>query len=299
MSILFFAVGLGAFLLTFVLFKPSLLLARAVGAIDIPIGRKMHSRPTARVGGFAFFVAFIVFLPLLPISTELKVSLLLGSGIIFLTGFFDDALQISPFVKLSGQLFATAVYLLSANFQMHVLYGVFILFWIVFITNAINLIDGLDALAGGISGSIALALSVISMIFSSYDISLVSLLLLFAVLGFLPRNMPPARIFMGDCGALTLGFLLATLSTRLIFESRSLLCSIAVVLLFRVPSADTVQCFIRRIATGKNPFEADRGHFHHKLLRYGFKPECASLLLITVSLLLCLISIVIASLSLI
>lgn len=299
MSILYFAVGLGVFLLSFVLFKPSLLLARAVGAIDIPKGRKMHSRPTARVGGFAFFVAFILFLPLLPIRAEIKVELLLGGGIMFLVGFFDDALQLSPFVKLCGQLLAATVYLLSADFHMHAIYSIILLFWIVFITNAINLIDGLDGLAGGVSCSIALALSVISMIFGSYDITLASLLLLFAILGFLPRNIPPARIFMGDCGALTLGFLLASLSARLIFESRSLLCWISVVLQFRLPSTDTVQCFIRRLISGKSPFAADRGHFHHKLLQHGFTPECASLLLITASLLLGLLSIAIASLSLI
>lgn len=287
---------LGAFFLSFVLFIPSVKLSRAVGAIDVPSARKSHEKPTERAGGAAFFVAFAVFVPLLPISNGGRSALIAGCATIFFVGLLDDAISLSPFAKLCGQLAAVCVYYLAAidtGGIESLIQGTIMLVWIVFITNATNLVDGLDGLAGGIAGAESLCLAILALIFNNTDIFLCSLLLLSVILGFLPRNFPRAKIFMGDCGALFLGFTLGTLSSRLVFESKSLLCFFSIMLIFRIPNFDTVQSFIRRALARKNPFGADLGHLHHRLIRLGFSKECAAMALVTLSLLFGLIGILI------
>ena len=165
-----------------------------------------------------------------------------------------------------------------------------------FLSNAINLCDGLDGLAGGLCASESLCLGALALIFGNGDVFICALALLGAIAGFLPRNFPRARIFMGDCGALFLGFTLGALSSRLVFESGSILCLIATPLTFRIPTYDTNLSIVRRLIKGKNPFRADKGHFHHKLLRWGFSKECATLALVTASLFFGLVGIIIASL---
>ena len=274
-------------LLSYLLFYPSLALSHAFGAIDMPNNRKIHSKPTARSGGFAFFLSIIVLLVIIPTNIELKIPLCLGSTVIFLIGFFDDVIDISPFVKLSGQFLALAVYHFTAellDYKTSVLQGVISAVWIIFITNATNLIDGLDGLASGVCASEALCLTIVALLFRNNDVMICSLLLLGTISGFLPRNFPHAKIFMGDCGALFLGFTLGVLSSRLVFESKSIICLLAIFLIFRIPIYDTNLSIIRRLIKRQNPFKADKGHFHHMLLRHGFTKECASLALITASL---------------
>lgn len=284
-----------AFLFSYTLYFPSLALSYRIGAIDVPNARKMHSFPIARGGGLAFFVAFSVLLALSHVNYELKISLLLGGATIFLVGFLDDTVSLSPFQKLAGQFGAAAVFIFTSG-NKTLVEGVFTFAWIMYLSNAINLTDGLNGLAGGICASESLCLAVISLIFGNFEVLLCSLLLLGATLGFLPRNFPHAKIFMGDCGALFLGFILAALSSHLVFESGSIVCLLAILLVFRVPTYDTNLSIIRRLIKRKNPFKADKGHFHHHLLRWGFSKECATLALITVSLFFGLVGIVIASL---
>ena len=151
-------------------------------------------------------------------------------------------------------------------------------------SNAVNLTDGLDGLAGGVCASQSLCLAVLSLILGNKDAFLCSLLLLGVILGFLPHNFPRAKIFMGDCGSLFLGFVLACISGRLFSDNPSILCAISILLIFRVPSYDTIFSFTRRILKGRNPFYADRGHFHHRLIALGFSKECTTLALVTLSL---------------
>lgn len=276
-----------SFLLSYLLFSPALLLSHTFGAIDYPSKRKIHSKPTARGGGFALFTSFTVFLIVIPVSIWLKIPLALSITTIFLIGFFDDAIDLSPLTKLSGQLFALSIYHFmteSLGYELSTLQAILSTVWIVFITNATNLLDGLNGLSGGVCASEALCLTVISLFFRNDDILICSLLLLGAILGFLPRNFPRAKIFMGDCGALFLGFTLGALSSRLVIESGSVICLLAILLVFRVPIYDTNLSIIRRLIKRKNPFKADKGHFHHLLLKHGFTEECASLALITASL---------------
>ena len=276
------------------MYLPALSISSKIGAIDTPSARKIHSTPTARGGGFAFFASFLGLLTLLPINTDIKLPLIAGGSAIFLVGLFDDARPLSPFQKLSGQFLAAGVYILLSG-ERPLIEGVLTLIWIVFLSNAINLCDGLNGLAGGITASEALCISALGLIFGNFEIFLCSLTLFGAILGFLPRNFPRAKIFMGDCGALFLGFTLGALSSRLVFESQSLVCLISTLLVFRVPTYDTNLSILRRIIKGKNPFKADKGHFHHRLLRWGFTKECAALALITVSLLFGLVGIIISA----
>ncbi len=289
-----FALLFGAFLFSYVLFAPSVRIARVTGAIDMPSERRIHARPTARTGGFAFFAAFTAFLPMLDIDRDFKLALLLGSSTVFLVGFIDDVLSLPPFAKLTGQFAAVAVYFFIGRTSaadtsiVGAIFGLLTVIWMVFICNAINLSDGLDALAGGLSSNAALTLALVALIFGNHDVFWVALLLLCAILGFLPRNAPPARIFMGDGGSLFLGFTLGALASKLFFESDKLRLFLAIALIFRIPSADTMGSFARRLINGKNPFRADKGHFHHRLLQIGFTKECATLLLLTLSLVFCL-----------
>ena len=292
--IFYFLLTLTAFLLSYSLFFPSLALSYRLGAIDMPNARKLHSFPVARGGGFAFFIAFSGLLALSHIDFELKISLLLGGGAIFTVGFLDDTVTLSPFQKLVGEFGAAAIYIFASG-EKGFVESILTFAWIIFLTNAINLTDGLNGLAGGICASESLCLAVISLIFGNFEVLLCSILLLGATLGFLPRNFPRAKIFMGDCGALFLGFTLAALSSRLVFESGSIVCLLAILLVFRVPTYDTNFSIIRRLIKRKNPFKADKGHFHHHLLRWGFSRECATLALVTVSLVFGLVGIVIAN----
>ena len=286
-----------AFLLSFIMFRPSLALSNRVGAIDFPSERKIHSQPMARAGGFSFFVSFSVCLLVSPTDPLLKSPLILGSGIVFLVGFLDDTVNLSPFIKLSGQFLALAVYHFSSELignEIPTFSAILISIWVIFITNAVNIIDGLDGLAGGVCCSQALCLVAISLIWGNKSILLCSLILLAAIMGFLPHNFPRAKIFMGDCGALFLGFALAIFSSKLIIDSKSIFCLLAILLIFCVPSYDTIFSFTRRIIKGKNPFRADRGHLHHRLLSCGFSKECATLMLVTISLLFGLLGIIIS-----
>lgn len=280
--ILFFS-----FFISYILFYPSLALSNTLGAIDIPDDRKIHSKPMARGGGFTFFVAFSILLVLIPINIELKIPLSLSAAVIFFIGLLDDVIEFSAFEKLSGQFFGLAVYYFLSellSYNITAFQGIFMAIWIILITNATNIVDGLDGLAVGVCASEAICLSAIALILGNIDILFCSFLLLSALLGFLPHNFPKAKIFMGDCGALFLGFTLAVISSRLISESKSITCLLSILLVFRVPIAEAYLSIIRRIIKRKNPFKADKEHFHHLLIKRGFTRECATLALVTISL---------------
>ncbi len=276
-----------AFIFSYILFSPTMLLAWSIGAVDLPGKRKIHRRPTARLGGLSIFLPFCLLILPLSASIGYKLPLLLGSAVIFSTGFRDDVSPLSPFAKLTGQACAASVYILSSEFinggEIPII-RIFEFIWIIFVCNSINLSDGLDGLAGSLTASALLCLSVSAFFIGYYDALSVAILLLFSVLGFLPRNIAPAKIFMGDCGSLFLGFALGVISSRLIAESGNILFAIGTILILRIPLSDTVYSFLRRLIRGKNPLKADRGHFHHRLLDLGFSPECAALAIICISL---------------
>lgn len=287
-----------AFMLSYILFTPTMLIAWSIGAIDLPGKRKIHRYPTARLGGLSMILPFCLLILPLSASIEYKLPLILGSVIIFFIGSIDDISPISPIAKLTGQACAASVYVLSTELiggSKPMISHIFEFIWIIFICNAINLSDGLDGLAGSLTASALLCLSVSALFLGSHDAISVTLLLLFAVLGFLPHNISPAKIFMGDCGSLFLGFVLGVISSHLISESKNIPFAIGTMIILFVPLSDTVYSFLRRLVRGKNPLKADRGHFHHRLLDLGFSSECAALSLICASLFFGLVGILVCA----
>lgn len=274
-------------LISYFLFPTSLNISRMAGAIDYPSSRKSHITPTARGGGLTFFIAFSIILLMSPIIPSYKIPLLFGGITIFVVGFLDDTLSLSPFSKLAGQFLAISVYFFTSEllgYNISIFQSILSSIWIIFITNAVNIIDGLDGLASGVCSSEAMCLAVMSFFFENNNVFLCSILLLGAILGFIPRNFPKAKIFMGDCGALFLGFTLAVLSSRLVIESNNIIYFFSIMLVFRIPTYDTNISIIRRLIHRKNPFKADKEHLHHLLIKHGFTKECATLAIVTVSL---------------
>lgn len=298
---LFFALAalLTALLLAFFATPLARKLAFRCRCLDIPDGkRKMHGEPIPYFGGIAILFGFAVSVPLFSflltgdISTEISVMLIGGITICFV-GLIDDMYDIRPRHKLFAQIAVAAftVYFGGAIeyttvFGFSIRLGVFALpvtvLWIVLIINAVNLIDGLDGLAGGVSALEAFTLLATSLIMGDPICCIASAALCGAVLGFLPYNAGRATIFMGDAGAMLIGYIMACISVFGLFKSQALFSIVVPALIFALPVMDTLHAFCRRILKGQNPFKADRQHLHHKLLDNGFT-ACQSVLAIYIA----------------
>lgn len=266
--------------------------AVSVGAMDKPDARKVHSRLMPRLGGLAIYAAFVgtfgLISPLLPESVTAAAAvkaLLVGGGIIVLLGALDDRFELSAKTKLLGQIIAAAVVVIGFDLkvefvnvpfgdvlaweQMEWLAIVLTMLWIVGITNAINLIDGLDGLAAGVSAIATATMLVLAVMMGNVAVIVLSALLLGCLIGFLFFNFHPAKIFMGDSGSLFLGFSLATLSI-LGFKSATLLTFAVPLLILGVPVSDTLLAILRRWVNKKPLSVADKSHLHHCLLQLGF-----------------------------
>lgn len=285
-------------IVSYMLFGVAWELSCRIGAVDLPNGRKIHKVPMPRAGGLCFFLPFSAAMLFLRISPSVKLFLLSGASFVFLVGLSDDIFSVSPLHKLAGQAAAAAIpVFFGLNFYtgrdplLRASFGCLTFFWILLLTNAVNLSDGLDGLAAGESLSFCLTLSVLSVICGNADVAAVSCLLASSLVGFIPHNRHPAKIFMGDCGSLFIGFSLSVLSVIWLSESCTLPHTAAILLLFLVPIADTVQSFFRRLRKRKSPFSADKGHFHHRLLNVGFTESTAAYALVTLSVLFALFSV--------
>jgi UDP-GlcNAc:undecaprenyl-phosphate GlcNAc-1-phosphate transferase len=280
-----------AFLLPLVLTPLVKKLAFKVGAIDAPNKRKMHNRIMPRLGGLAIYAAFIaVVLALIPLTKPI-LGLLAGATLIMLLGVFDDIKGLSPRIKLLGQVgaalvvvsFGVDVVYITNPFQGMMDSGVFsfagislgllsipvTVFWIIGITNAVNLIDGLDGLAAGMAIIAAVTLAVIAWTEGHMAVVYLSLILAGATLGFLKYNFHPAQIFMGDSGSMFLGFTLATLAIMGLGKSVTIISLLIPILILGVPIFDTAFAIIRRYLNDKPIFQADKEHLHHRLLALG------------------------------
>lgn len=288
-------------LISFALTPFARVLGFKIGAVDIPDQKRhFHRRPTPRCGGVAIFTAFFVGVLIFyrPLTAQTW-GLLLGTLCIMVLGLLDDTLQLNPFVKLFGQLICAAI---PVSFGITInnltLFGntlsfsrpvavCLTIFWIVVLTNAVNLIDGLDGLACGVSAISSITLLICSLICSvvtgEYTIPLLVAILAASCVGFLPFNTSPAKIFMGDSGALSLGFVLSTLSVMGLFKMDAVYSFFTPFLIFALPLFDTLLSFIRRVLHKQNPFEADRKHIHHRLLDFGFKQKEAVVFLLAFS----------------
>ena len=285
-------------------------LAHRVGAIDIPTDtRRIHRQPIPRLGGLAIFAGFLLSLILFAdITTQVR-GILIGSVIIVVLGIIDDIITLRAYVKFFVQIFAAlvAVYhgvvieVFSNPFVFSGEEFVFLGFlsipitviWIVGITNSVNLIDGLDGLAVGVSTISSVVMLIIALLLEEPNVAIIMAGLTGACIGFLPYNFNPAKIFMGDTGALLLGYVLATVSIIGLFKFYAVVSFAAPFLVLAVPLFDTSFAFMRRLLKGQNPMSPDRGHFHHRLLDLGLSQKQAVAILYAVSGLLGFVAVVI------
>ena len=275
-------------------------LALRIGAMDMPgESRRVHTTPIPRMGGVAIFLGFLAgVLPFSVLSLPVR-GILWGSLIIVALGAADDVHSLKPWVKLLGQC-AAALVAIACGVRIHILtnpriFGEVIplgilsipvtLVWIVGITNALNLIDGLDGLAAGVAGiGCASMLGVSLFLPGATDVSVVLGSLGGASLGFLPFNRNPAKVFMGDSGALLLGFVLSTASVLGLFKMYTVVTFAVPLLVLALPLSDTVFAIVRRLYHGEDVMKADRGHIHHRLLALGLNQKQAVAVLYAVSL---------------
>ena len=261
------------------------------GLVDLPGERKIHKAPISRLGGIAIWLStmltflFLVLLSYYPYGSLLS-GILLGGSLMFLLGLIDDIYNLDAKFKLIVQLsIATIVYLLGVKIDtlfnpfgsainLGILSYPITILWIVGVTNAVNFIDGVDGLAGSVItvNSIALALVAAAMTPAQPITALIAFILAGSMLAFLTFNFNPAKIFMGDSGALFSGFLLATLSIAGVMKGATLAILLPFLVL-AVPIMDITYSSLRRIMKGKSPFVADAEHIHHKLLKAGFSQK--------------------------
>lgn len=276
--------------------------ARTVGAIDVPLDdRRMHKTPVARLGGLAIFFGFLVSVLLFcELSVELQ-GMLFGAVVIVVLGCVDDVVRLPAWIKLIFQIAAALIpVLMSESFRIIKLFnplpfigGEYIelgvlsipisVLWIVAITNAVNFIDGLDGLALGVSTISSVCLLLLTLITGEGNLSLIMAALVGGCIGFMPYNINPAKLFMGDTGATFLGFIMAAVSIQGLFKSYALISFAVPFLILGLPIFDIFVSVFRRLAHGKSPGQADRGHIHHRLIDMGFSQKQAVAILYTIS----------------
>lgn len=282
--------------------------------IDVPNERKIHHGQISRLGGVAVWLSvmltflFLVVLSYYPKGQGLS-AIITGGSLMFLMGLIDDVYGLNAKFKLFIQIaIATIVILLGVrietfynpfgnNIDLGIMSYPITLLWIVGITNAINFIDGIDGLAGSIVSISALAIGIVSLVLApSVPITaLIAFILMGAMCAFLTFNYNPAKIFMGDSGALYAGFLLATLSITGIVKPSQGISMYLPILILAIPLMDVVFSSTRRILKGSSPFVADAEHIHHKLLHAGYSQDKLVLLLASFSMVCALLSIIVVS----
>lgn len=261
----------------------TIVFARKVGAVDIPKGRSSHSIPTTRLGGMGIAVSLILscmmFLPL----NAFAVAFFTGLLVIVATGVIDDLADIGPRWKFVGQIVAAGAFIFlgggslvslgdflgSGEITLEWLAVPFTIFCMVGGMNAFNLSDGLDGLAGGVAAIAAVFFAYFSWNVGAQDLLLVSVALLGAVMGFLRYNSYPARLFMGDCGSLTLGYVLVAVLVSGSQRDGHQVPLVAWAMVVALPLLDTVLVMARRLRYGHSPFLPDRTHLHHRLMALG------------------------------
>ena len=282
-----------------------------IGAVDNPNARRINKVPMPTAGGLAVFIAFSVsvlfFLP--GIIKHLNVNgvyihyvlpLVLAGGIIIVTGLIDDVKELKPLPKMTGILIAATIIWLWTDFRFDdfkIPFGgplihfpswvsfFLTVLWIVAITNVVNLIDGLDGLVSGVSIISLTTMGIVSYFFlhdSNIFLPLTIFILVVSIAGFLPYNYHPAIIYLGDTGALFIGFMIGVLSLQGLKNSTAV-AVVTPMIILGVPITDTVVAIIRRHLSGKKFYEADRMHLHHRLLSMGLTHRGTVLVIYAIS----------------
>ncbi len=282
-------------------------IAFKIGAIDSPdYGRRIHNRQIPNIGGIAIYLSFVITVILFSSFDKTVIGVLTGGTIIIILGFLDDLFELNPGIKLLGQILAAAVLILfgiNINFITNPISGGLIypgfwsipltIFWVVAITNTINLIDGLDGLAAGVSVIAVFTLFLVALQEGQALPAILAIALAGSSLGFLRHNFYPAKIFMGDTGAMFSGFILAAISIMGALKSAAVVTVFVPLLALGIPIFDTLFAIIRRLYNNEPISKADKGHIHHRLLAMGWTQSQAVLIVYGISGLLGLIAIII------
>lgn len=292
-----------AFIFTFATTPLVRRFAYKIGAVDVPRDkRRVHKRPTPRIGGLAIIFGFLVAIISFNDSwTKELISILIGVGILGVLGIIDDCKELDAKLKFVVQIVAALVVVIFGDIRISVMsnpnvfsenpYIIFpqwlsitvTVLWIVFMTNAVNFIDGLDGLAAGVSAIMSMSLVFIAITYHEYEIALLGIALMGACFGFLPFNFNPAKIFMGDTGSMFLGYMLSVLSVQGMFKSYAVISFAVPIIMLGLPLFDALFAMLRRLLTGKNPMSADRGHLHHRLYDMGFSQKQTVFILYAIS----------------
>ena len=290
-------------------------LAFRVGAVDNPNARRINKKPMPSAGGLAIFLAFVlatlVFMPMIIQKDVWHISyfryilpVAVGGAIVVLTGFIDDIFELKPLPKMLGIVIGAVIVWAFTDFRFDsfkipfggpviqfgpVLTLILTVLWIAAITNAINLMDGL---VGGVSIISLMTMGVISYFFL-YDtdifLNLTIFVLVAAIIGFFPYNYHPAIIYLGDTGALFIGFMIGVLSLQGL-KNATAVAILSPVIILGVPITDTVVAIVRRKLSGRPAMEADKMHLHHRLLAMGFTHRGAVLVVYAIATLFSLIA---------
>ena len=284
-------------------------LAFVLGAVDIPNKRRVNKKPMPTLGGLGIFVTFNIGVFILlreQFPTHEAFSVLLGSSVIVLTGIIDDIMELKPRQKMFGIFIGSLVIYFLAGIKMSVLNLPFLnkqinlgwwslpitIFWILALTNAVDLIDGLDGLADGVSMISLTTMGIVGYFFlhtGQLYIPISCFMLAACLLGFLPYNFHPAKMFLGDTGALYIGFMIAVFSLKGL-KNVTFISMLVPVTILGVPITDTIYAMIRRKLNNQPVSQADKHHLHHQLMKMGLTHRQAVLAIYGISLIFSFIS---------
>jgi UDP-GlcNAc:undecaprenyl-phosphate/decaprenyl-phosphate GlcNAc-1-phosphate transferase len=283
--------GAAAALLIVVLLTPAVGgMARVLGVVDRPEERRLNRRPIPRLGGLAIFLGIVVpALAFLRLGDEMR-GILIGAGVACVVGSVDDFRGLAPLPKLAGQVLAASIAVSFGVWIDHFTLpflgavdlpewvgGPLTVFWIVAVMNMVNFLDGMDGLAAGVCAISGGTFAVLALSLNRVDAAILSAIVAGACVGFLRHNFFPARIFMGDSGALVLGFTLATVSVSGLLKTASAVVLFAPLVVLAIPILDTSFVVARRLKYGQSPFAPDQAHLHFRFLRRGFSQRRAAL----------------------
>jgi len=266
---------------------------------SLPDKRKIHVGFIPSLGGFGIFIGCGIGILISLIWKDIfwtdfslqYVGIAIGALIMLFTGFLDDVKGLSPQQKFAAQIIAAVIVILFGSkinvllnpfggaIQLGILSIPFTLFWLIWVTNSINLLDGLDGLAGGVSIIVLIVFSALAISTGDYQVAAICLALIGGLIGFLWYNFHPAKIFMGDTGALFIGFMIAAISLKGLQKSDGNLALLIPLVALALPLGDSALAFIRRLNKGHHPFHADKDHLHHRLIYLGLSQKQAVLII--------------------
>jgi len=299
-----------ALLTTLAVTPVAIRLAHKFNIVDIPNQRKVHSNPTPRMGGIAIYAGFVVGTLALTIYTRQVAALLVASTVVMLTGLVDDVKNISPKMKLLGQVAASLILVYfgyTIRFVTNpfdgsmISLGIFAIpitvLWLAGVSNAVNLIDGLDGLSSGVSAIAAVSTAIVCIAQKEYTAAALAGVLAASCVGFLRYNFHPAKTFMGDCGSLFLGFVLGALALMGLSKGATIVSVFIPLLILGIPLFDTTFAIIRRLILRKPIFSPDKMHLHQTLLSLGLTHRQAVLTIYVISLVMGLCAVLMAILT--